>query len=89
MKTNVRDSSIETYNREACAMGESIRKKVMEYLYKYKCATRKMLADSLNIDTATMSGVVKQMINDDTLQDSDKKYPCGKTGRVVYWVSIK
>jgi hypothetical protein len=50
-----------------------------------------MIANALNIPTATVSGLIRPMVRDGILEESEEKHPCPESphNSNVYWVGIK
>lgn len=92
MKTNVRESSIEShYINQALLINQSKGEIIAEHVKRTGWCTRRQIAQATGIETATVSGTVNGLIEDGTLVEcpEEDKRPCPITGRKVLWVTHK
>lgn len=87
MKTNVRETSIENhYINEASLINENLEAKIAAFVKLHGPVTRRQIAESIGIDTATCSGRVCPLVKGGVLIEDELKRPCPITGRNVIWV---
>jgi len=92
MRTNVRESSIENYHiNQAELINQKKAEAIAAYVKMMGWVTRRMIAQALGYDTATVSGRVNVLVEEKTLVDCEEseKRPCPITGRRVLWVNHK
>lgn len=88
MKTNVRDTSIDAYQKNLFSVLLPLSARAIEYLEQNGSASAKMIADALGIDTATCSGVLKPM-KGKSIEVLPEKRKCLISGNTVYWLKRK
>lgn len=88
MKTNVRDSSIEAYHQNLFTINQPLSIQVVEYLAAKGAASSRMIAEGLEISTATASGILKPM-KGCVIDELPEKQKCHITGNTVYFLKLK
>jgi len=83
----VKDTSIVSHKKRVkSGINETQRQKILDFCRKHKMVTRKMIAQHLGIETATISGQVKPLLNAGDLTETLEKFPCPVTGNTVHWL---
>ena len=87
MRSSVRDSSIESnYRRHAIDINTGQTERIAAYVKGKTWVTRRMIAQALDIETATISGRVKPMVLSGVLIETTERMPCPITGNRVHWL---
>ena len=89
MKTNVSDSSINTYHSEiTLGKGAKQCRAILEYMKGKGAMTRREIATALDMETGTVAGRVNSLVESGALVESENLFRCSISGRRVHTVWV-
>ena len=86
MRTNVQETSIETYHSDRMR-SRDLTIKLIHYGLNNKRFTCKMAAAGLDVDASTLSGIINNtLIKQGVFRRELNKHPCCITGNNAFWL---
>ena len=87
--SNVLEASKASYKeRLATGVHETQKDRILDYIQKVRRCTAKMIARDLNLESATVSGLVRPLVKDEKsgVWREEERNECPVTGNKVHWL---
>jgi len=84
---SVRDTSAESHHtNQVSGLADSVSDKILNYLRGKQWVTRRQISEDTGISTATVSGLIKPMLDDGILLERSTKASCPITNRNAFFI---